>query len=118
LEAAQHAHPTQPMGTAEFMAPEQWTAGRVDARTDLWALGVLAYHLVTGRAPFQAASLHDLHSLICAGDQPPPPVALLSSPAPAAPRPFFARPRARSPADRLGSAEELARAFSVACGVV
>ncbi|MFT3770609.1 MAG: serine/threonine-protein kinase [Minicystis sp.] len=43
------------MGTPAFMSPEQINAGTVDTRTDIWALGVLFYHLVTGALPFAEA---------------------------------------------------------------
>ncbi len=41
------------LGTPSYMAPESFMdASRVDARADVWALGVLLYELVAGRAPF------------------------------------------------------------------
>ncbi len=48
------------MGTPEFMAPEQTTGEPVDGRTDLYALGVIAYELVTGKLPFTGTNLADL----------------------------------------------------------
>ncbi len=46
---------TAPMGTPLFMAPEQTRAGAVDPRADVWALGLLAYHLLTGQHYWRAA---------------------------------------------------------------
>jgi len=58
------------MGTAPYMAPEQLRGELVDARTDLFALGILLYELATGRRPFQGKSTAELASSILR-DTPP-----------------------------------------------
>jgi hypothetical protein len=46
-------------GTIGYMPPEQLTQGDVDARTDLWALAILLYQLLTGKNPFLARTTEE-----------------------------------------------------------
>jgi serine/threonine-protein kinase len=60
------------VGTPEYMAPEQGSGDPLDGRADLYALGVIAYRLATGRLPFKAASLAELLELIATTEPRPP----------------------------------------------
>ena len=69
------------VGTAVYMSPEQARGQQVDARTDIWSLGVLLYEMVTGRSPFAAPSGSDVLAAILQNE--PAPVARFEPDAPA-----------------------------------
>src|SRR5688572_4897084 len=48
------------MGTPQYMSPEQISGGTVDARSDVWALGVMLYRAATGYAPFKGEEFVEL----------------------------------------------------------
>ncbi|MHB1193693.1 MAG: serine/threonine-protein kinase [Longimicrobiales bacterium] len=59
------------MGTAEFMSPEQVRGGEVDARADLYALGCVGYHALSGRVPFDGPTPASILSRHLAHPAPP-----------------------------------------------
>jgi serine/threonine-protein kinase len=70
------------MGTAGYMSPEQARGIDVDARTDIWSLGVVIYEIVAGRVPFAGATTGDMLGLIL-GDRDAPPLARFARDVPA-----------------------------------
>jgi serine/threonine-protein kinase len=103
----------QIVGTPFYMSPEQVTAQKtIDLRSDLWALGVVAYEAMTGRRPFDGPSFGALAVKIATGNPPKP---TESNPAlPPSVDAWFAKACAHNPADRFSSAKELADALRAA----
>lgn len=91
-------------GTLEYMAPEQ-IEGLSDRRTDLWALGVVIYEMITGRRPFISSKRSEILNVIlsCAF----PPASGLRQGVPPELEKLIARALAKSPADRYQRAEEM-----------
>jgi serine/threonine-protein kinase len=60
-----HATNTQSVGTLQYMSPEQIDARAVDARSDLYALGLVLYECLAGGAPFRSSSPRELLNQQC-----------------------------------------------------
>jgi serine/threonine-protein kinase len=113
---AQETPPARPgesglTGTPLYMAPESIaTPDDVDARSDLYALGAVAYFLLTGGPPFRAATVvevcaHHLHTV------PERPSVRLGQPVPAALEAVVLRCLAKRPAERFADAATLGEAL-------
>ncbi|MFO0738593.1 MAG: serine/threonine-protein kinase [Labilithrix sp.] len=59
-----------PLGSPQFISPEQLANPKaVDARTDLWALGVVMYRLLSGRFPFHGETVMETFALVARGER-------------------------------------------------
>lgn len=99
-------------GMLDYMAPEQVMGKKIDARADLYSLGVVLYHMVTGTAPFKGDTLMQV-AVQHLQAAPPPPRSLRADLPPAAEQ-VILRAMARKPADRFEHAQDLASAFRAA----
>jgi len=69
LEAAAATN-TQSIGTLQYMSPEQIDAHSIDARSDLYALGLVFYECLSGKPPFHSASPRELLNMQCTAAAP------------------------------------------------
>jgi len=69
------------LGTAHYMSPEQARGQKVDARSDIWSLGVVLYEMVTGSPPFRGETPSDCIAAILIAE--PAPVSSISPDVPA-----------------------------------
>jgi eukaryotic-like serine/threonine-protein kinase len=103
------------LGTPFYMSPEQAQGNRtVDSRTDLWAMGVIAFECLTGKRPFYSDGLGDLVLAICVRDIPQP--SSIAS-VPIGFDAWWNRAVARDPEKRFQTARELSDALREALGL-
>jgi len=100
-------------GKFAYMAPEQVRAQAVDARTDLFALGILLYQITTGKHPFRGENPAETLQNICAERGPVPPSAFLPD-YPAELEAVVLKALAKNPDARFSSANELLTALEKA----
>jgi serine/threonine protein kinase/dienelactone hydrolase len=98
------------VGTPLYMSPEQAKGNAVDARTDLWSLGVIYYELLAGKTPFQGdGSIAVLHAII---EDPPASLRESRPDAPQLVNQIICRSLEKDPANRYQSASEVVRETS------
>lgn len=101
-----------PVGTPDYMSPEQVIGNPVDGRADLYALGVILYQMVTGMTPFQGETPMQIAAQHL--QSPPPSPHLWRSDLPMGAEQVMLRALAKRPEDRYGSGQELTGAFRTA----
>lgn len=108
--------PNLVIGTPQYMSPEQChQSGPLDARSDVYSLGVIVYEMLTGRVPFTGESPTVI--MMKQVQDPPPSIRELRPDLPAGVDAVVARALAKQPADRFQSAGELAGALAEAASV-
>jgi Tol biopolymer transport system component/predicted Ser/Thr protein kinase len=93
------------VGTPQYMAPEQLEGKPVDARTDVFAFGVVLYEMVTGRKAFEAPSRAGL--IVAILEREPPSLSRFQPPSPQWLEALVQRCLAKRPADRWQSCADL-----------
>ena len=98
-------------GTLPYMSPEQWGADEIDHRTDLWAIGIVFWEMLTGRHPLDPVTTQRLWQAAASLDEPMPRIATAMPDVPSALEAIIDRCLAKRKADRFAGARELLEAL-------
>jgi len=95
------------MGSPKYMAPEQIRGERVDARTDVYSLGIVMYEMFAGKVPFDRAT--SLNILMAQVNEPPPPLRTINPGSQASPlmEELIAKCMAKDPDQRFASMNDV-----------
>lgn len=99
------------MGTVGYMSPEQVRGEVLDARSDIFSLGIVLHEMATGRRPFEGGTAADVVSSVLRADPPPLPESI-----PSTLRSIVQRCLNRQPSERFQSASDLAFALRSVTG--
>ena len=97
------------IGTPEYMSPEQGLAEPTDGRTDIYALGIVLYEMLTGHVPFHTET--PMATLYKQVHEPPPPLRRNDAELPSWLEKVVAKALSKRPADRFQTASEFAAAL-------
>ncbi|MBI2976765.1 MAG: protein kinase [Chloroflexi bacterium] len=100
------------VGTPVYMSPEQWRGEKVDERSDVYALGVMLYQILSGRLPYEASTPAEV-MFKCLMEPPPRLLDAVSDLSPML-ETVVARAMAKDRDERFGTAGELAKALQTA----
>jgi serine/threonine protein kinase len=100
------------IGTPAYMSPEQAHGGNIDARSDIYSLGIVLFELITGREPYQAETPMSL--LLKQINEPIPPIRDFRADVPQLVQDVVDTATAKSQDDRYSAATDFAHAFSEA----
>jgi len=100
-----NTEPGAVLGTVVYMSPEQAAGREVDARSDVWSLGVVLYEMITRRAPFEGASKS--HIIVAITDREPLPITHFAHDVPEALEWIIAEALTKDPEERCQTAKEM-----------
>jgi serine/threonine protein kinase len=100
------------IGTPAYMSPEQAHGGNIDARSDIYSLGIVLFELITGREPYQAET--PMSMLLKQINEPIPPIRDFRADVPQLVQDVVDTATAKAQDERYSSATDFAHAFSEA----
>lgn len=105
-----------PLGTVKYMAPEQLRCEEIDARADVYALGIMMYELLVGRVPFDGQKVTQVIAQHLSAEPTPLTQAAPDAGIPLAVEQVVLKAVAKDPTERFQTMDEFDRALQVAIG--
>ncbi|MBL8145800.1 MAG: protein kinase [Anaerolineae bacterium] len=104
------------VGTPAYMSPEQLRGETLDPRSDIYSMGVILYHIVAGRAPFESSDTNMAAIIYDHLEKAPVPPRQLDPELPAAIEEVILKALQKRPADRYQTIDEMIQALNAALG--